>query len=500
MSNNTRRGFSPVLAFFLGFLLAFVVMAGAVVTTVLVALNYKIDKISANKDSEGNYIYINADVNNGGVGTVMDLVKKLSSMGKDFKSLTLGEVEELVPVVGKLTKSLEDSLNQIVKLEEGELKTVKFGELSDFVNALMDKVDLVSLLDASPDNAVLAYFCLEVTSVSHDGETDAWTGKYKDAEGTVRDCVIVLDENGKIESGYYMDGEQKVELTPLNLDNVSKRSKSVTKDLTLGEILKIDENDRILSSVKNSTIDSLADDFNKISVQQLFTDDVYALTEGSDETAVKHDVIFYEAVDGATPALDPVYNADYVYYVKEDDGTFTLANGYGKLKASEFSATDHYTLGAGKVMFDSAFVYYTKTGDEYTMVDAGGEDAGRVLTYDGATYYTYASPTPLWKLLLSLEDGDGVRREQVYSVNNITEMINNVTKNTKSTKMRELHAAGILVFENPAELENTIVWYESGVKNEKVIGDMALLEVIDVMLYVSKNPTALIDPSLIPSP
>jgi len=28
---------------------------------------------------------------------------------------------------------------------------------------------------------------------------------------------------------------------------------------------------------------------------------------------------------------------------------------------------------------------------------------------------------------------------------------------------------------------------------------MTLLEVINVMLYVSKNPTALIDPSLLPS-
>ena len=71
MSNNTRRGFSPVLAFILGFLLAVVILAGSVAVAVAVALNYKLDKISANKDSEGNYIYINADVNNGGVGTVM---------------------------------------------------------------------------------------------------------------------------------------------------------------------------------------------------------------------------------------------------------------------------------------------------------------------------------------------------------------------------------------------------------------------------------------------
>lgn len=498
MSNNTRRGFSPVLAFILGFLLAVVILAGSVAVAVAVALNYKLDKISANKDSEGNYIYINADVNNGGVGTVMDLVKKLASMGKNYSNLSLGEMEELIPVVGKLTDSLEKTLSEFVKLEEGELEAVKFGELSEFIGGIIDKVDLVSLLDAPPENAILAYMCLKVTNVVNDAETGVWTAKYKDEQGTVHDCVIELDENGKLQGGYYLEDEEKIALPPISLDNVSQRAKGVTHDLTLGEILKIDDGDRILGSVKNSTIDTLAADFNKLSVQQLFADDIYGLVDGEDGS-VRHEPLFYQAVEGVTPSADPVYNADYIYYTLEDDGSYKLAGGYGKLKAAEFSARTYYTLGEGKILFDSSFVYYEQAESGYVLVNEGGDDRGRVLFYSGDVYYTYGAPTPLWKILLYVAEDDGVRREQVYSVNNITAMIDNVTKNTQTTLMRELHAAGILVFDDPAELERTLVWYESGVRHEEVIGDMTLLEVINVMLYVSKNPTALIDPSLLPS-
>ena len=94
---------NPVLAFFLGFLFALILIGGTVGIAVAVALNYKLDKISANKDSEGNYIYINADSENGGASTVLDLVKKITSLSKNYKNVTLGEAEELLPVIGKLT-------------------------------------------------------------------------------------------------------------------------------------------------------------------------------------------------------------------------------------------------------------------------------------------------------------------------------------------------------------------------------------------------------------
>lgn len=497
MSNNSRRGFSPVLAFILGFVLALVITVGSVAGVAVIALNYKIDKLSANKDSDGNYLYINADANNGGVSTVLDLVRKLTDMSKDFGSLSLGEVEELVPVVSKLTDALEDALKQFVTLEEGELEAVKFSELSDFINGLMDKVDLVSLLDAPPSNPILVYMCLGVTAAEYDADADLWKAKYKDADGNVYDSVIRLDENGKVESGYYINGGgEEVALEGINLDNVKQRANGVTKDLTLGEILKIDDGDRILGAVKNSTIDTLADDFNKISIQQLFTEDIYALTEADGET--KRDVLWYEAAEGATPTPAATYNPDFIYYTYDgDSGEYRLAGGWGKLKADEFDASKHYTLGEGKILFDKAFIYYSLTDGDYVMVE--GEDKGRLTSTGGDTYYTYGSPTPLWKLLLSVEmpAGSGEKVEQVYAVNNITEMINNVTKNTQGTQMRELHAAGILVFEDPTELENELVWYETksgGVREEhrEKIGDMTLIEVIETMLYISKNPTALI--------
>ena len=126
---SRRRGMHPLLAFFLGFLLAFILLVGSVVGVVFFALNFKLDKLSANKDSEGNYLFINADPENGGVGTVLDLIGKVSEMSKGYSNLTVGEIEELLPVMGSLTSKIESELNNYVTLQDGELQAVKLGEI-----------------------------------------------------------------------------------------------------------------------------------------------------------------------------------------------------------------------------------------------------------------------------------------------------------------------------------------------------------------------------------
>ena len=67
MADTSRRGMSPVLAFILGVLFAFIVLAGAIAGGVYFALTYKLDNIAANKDEDGNYIYIIAYPDIGGV-------------------------------------------------------------------------------------------------------------------------------------------------------------------------------------------------------------------------------------------------------------------------------------------------------------------------------------------------------------------------------------------------------------------------------------------------
>ncbi len=487
MANSTRKGMHPLLAFFLGFLVAFIIIGGTVAGVVLYFLNYKIDKISANKDVDGNYIYINGDPDNGGVGTVLDLVKKIMDVAEDKNNLTLGELEEFMPVVGDLSDKIEESLSEYVKLEENELDTVKLGEISDFVKSLSERIDIAGLIGAKPDNAILTYLCYGVSSVKY--ENGEYKAKYKDGSGNEFDCKIELDENGKISRAYYTNEGVEMDTEVLTLENVNKRVDGVCNDLTVGEIMTIPEDDKILGSIKKSTINSIADDINALCIQQLFADDVYARkTPAEGETAPV--ARMYLAVDAATPyQTATVYDAELIYY-ELVSGVPVLAGANGKLTQEEFGAGSFVTYGEGKILFDPAYLYYIKDEEgNYELLNAKMGNAGRIDTmYAGTDYYTYGATSKLWKLLLYNAKEDGTGEEEIaYNFKNMSTMISNVSKNTKNTKMRDLDEAGILTFDNKADLETHIKWTDSQGAHDKIIGDMTLSEVVGVMVFVFKN-------------
>ena len=142
-NNNTRRrGFSPLLAFFLGLLFGIIILIGAVAGAVIFALNYKLDNIAQNKDEEGNYIYVNADPESGGVSNVLELVKKVTELAGDSSSLTLGQVEQLLPVTNKLTDGLYNALEQYIEVDREEVKAVRFSALGDYFKDKVMEVEV----------------------------------------------------------------------------------------------------------------------------------------------------------------------------------------------------------------------------------------------------------------------------------------------------------------------------------------------------------------------
>ncbi|MDE6597932.1 MAG: hypothetical protein K2K60_04775 [Clostridia bacterium] len=515
MANSSRRhGMHPILAFILGFLLALIILGGAIAGVVIYALNYKISKIPGNRDSDGNYVYINGDSSNGGANNVLGLVKKITELTTDFSSRTVGDVEKLLPVVAKLVEKLDAALSNYVKLEDGELRAVKFGELSSFISSLQDRIDISNMVSATPDNAILCYLSYGITKVTYDEENDQYVAKYKDEEGNVYDCIVEFDDEGRMDGAYYMDGEEKQEVPHLTFGNSKQRINGVTNDLTIGDVVNIADDDRLLGSVKNSTINSLSGDIGKLSVQQLFVDEIYCIdsSEAAAEGGEAYKAPIYEVVDDTTQ-LSTVTGAagwhkNWIYYTF--DGTdYSLVGSCGKLKPTERDENNkvltncydpdatYYTLGEGQILYDPAFVYYTQNEDEsYTMVKAGKEDAGRLSRsdYKDDTYYSYGAPSALWKLLLYAEtsEGSGVKEEKVYAVNNISVMITNVSKNTQHTSMRELDAAGILTFPTKSDLDTHVKWRENGDPHDEVLGEMELTEVISVMVLIMKDPLALI--------
>ncbi|MDE7265301.1 MAG: hypothetical protein K2N52_03405, partial [Clostridia bacterium] len=281
---SRRRGMNPLLAFILGFVLAFVILVGAVAGGVFYLLNFKLDNIKANKSEDGSYIFINADPSSGGVATVLDLISKISEMSKGYSSLTIGELENLIPITGTLCDKLEEELSKYMTLEEDELRAVTLGGLSEYVNGLAERINVAKLLGTSTDNAILMYMSYGIYGVYHDGAD--WYAKYRDVEGE-HDCVLELDEQGKITGVYYYsENEEKVYTPYLTLENAKTRVQGVCEELTIGEMVPLTEGDRILGSIKNSTVNTISEDINNLCIQQIFANEVYASSTPDDGTAV----------------------------------------------------------------------------------------------------------------------------------------------------------------------------------------------------------------------
>lgn len=140
-----------MLAFILGFLLALIIVVGAVAGGVYYALNYKLDKLAFNKDENNNYIYVNADPN-GETANVLQLVKKVLAMTKDTSKLTIGQIEETFPFAGSLSDKICDSVAQYVEIDKQALKQTAFSGLGDFMKDAVMEVRPAVLLDSFGGN------------------------------------------------------------------------------------------------------------------------------------------------------------------------------------------------------------------------------------------------------------------------------------------------------------------------------------------------------------
>ena len=487
---SRRRGMHPLLAFFLCFLLAFIIVAGSVVGVVVFALNFKLDKIDANKDADGNYLFINANPEDGGVGTVLDLIKKVSAMSTGYSEMTVGEVEKLIPIMSSLTGKLENELNNYMNLEEGELQDVKLGALSEFVGSLAERVNVAKLIGTTTDNAILLYMSYGVHGLyEKDGE---WHAKYKDEgaengeEATVYDCTLEMREDGKIDGAFYEKDGETVYTPYLTLENVKERVSGVCEELTIGEIVPLDSDDRILGSIKNSTVNTISQDINNLCIQQIFANEVYAPATASEGETYDEALVYLAVTDESEmhDAVDFGYNKDIIYYTKDDDNHYLLAGNNGKIKADDYGdGTDLYTLGAGKILYDASYLYYTMDeAEDIQMINAGKDNAGRAdAPLDGEEIYTYGASSPLWKLLIYMDE-----EEKAFTFNNVGTMITNVSKNTQKTHMRDLHAAGILSFEGHEDDLEMPIHFTNG--NEVKLGDLTLSEVVSIAVALFKSP------------
>ncbi len=256
--------------------------------------------------------------------------------------------------------------------------------------SLIDRIALSDIIDISVDNALMVYIGFALTNVAAaaDGEDYSYTGVYhttsEDGQSITYDAYIVTDGD-IITAVYYYDDDERV-YVETSMGDVSTRIDGLKNDLTIGDIIGIEETNTVLYALRNSTINSLADDIQNLSLQEIFagniyTTDIYAVNEAN----------FYE---------------EYLYYYY-NDGDYVLVE-YGENEKGHISSDQ----------LDSVLAEY-------------------------GTLYTYGEVSGVWQLLLY---SDGV--EVAYTINDVAELQKNLTANLKAATLNDLSSMGILTGDN----------------------------------------------------
>ena len=298
--------------------------------------------------------------------------------------------------------------------------------------------------DVSVQSPVMMYIGYGVTSVSVN-EDGVYTGIYTDENGYSYPCTIEVDGEGNVSSVYYVDAGGRVEVDGVKIADLQGRVDGITSALTIGEIIgedNISADDKLLNMIKDSTVDGLSDTFDSLSVQNLFSEEIY-----------DH---YYRVVESDPSSGEVIYNPNYTYYTLGADGTYvyvgSVAQGqmdpdtvyYVRFGSEWLLAVDTVT-GTDQIVFNPEYVYYTRTdnGDgTYSYELVGGD--GRLSALDGSTeYYTRGRATGVWYLLL-YDVVDSGSAEVVYTVNELGNMMTEAADNLTNSTLWDFYEAGVI--------------------------------------------------------
>lgn len=382
-------------------------------------------------------VYTDKELKNELVGTkVNDVNDRINGITTD---LTIGEVVK-IPENDKFMQKLAGYKIQDVGKAIDELT------LDDFITVELT-VDKNGKLTS--DSSILAYIVYGLTDIKINADDATGTATYHVAgkEDTKTATLAVelknttTDKDNQIVTKTYsivsvtVDGK---EIAATGVKEVNSRVSGVTNDLTIGQLLNPDDSNTLLKHLENATISTLGTDIGKLSINELYAEEIYGRTK-------LYTVVASDAVV-ADKDTQIAFNPDYIYYSKNDKGKYVLVD---------------FSIGTGKC----------------TLYQEG--------------LYTYGSPTTLWKMLLYKDvttdenfnpnyntehpkDSPLATTEWVYTVNDMASMIVNVQTNIQHSTLRDLHNAGILTFSNPSVLDKHLI-----TDPDKAIGDYKLTEAIE---------------------
>ena len=339
-------------------------------------------------------------------------------------------LDEINDRVSGITENLK--IRDVIDINPDDRIMSKLGEYEiSRVGEAIDTFVLGDFIDISADNALMVYLGYGVTGVKEDN--GVWTASLKISVGEFRTVTLDVNAEGIVTAVYYEENGKTVYVDGTSINAMNGRIDGIMNDLTVGELIEIDESNTVMNAVKNSTINSIAVDIDKITVNDLYAFDVY---ENSEIIAADE------------------YNADYLYYtwtngkyeLVEDGGVYEKVNG-------------EYKAVLGKVTQS----YFNAHSDEL---------------------YTRGKVTALWKLILFTpvydgEGGDSYQSEKSYTLNDLSKMISNVTSNIRNATLNDLVEAGVLEISSDA-LGKDMPSY-SGHSGKK-FGQLTLSEAIDYIV------------------
>ena len=327
--------------------------------------------------------------------------------------------------VNELTSTLK--IKDIIDIPADDKLLSKIGEYEiNNVSNVVDVLEITDVMSVDANSVIMAYLAYGINQVDVEKKTANLDGEE----------VKLTIENGNITAVTKQDGN------PVPGTKVGKMSERITglmNTLTIGELITVDDSNTILNAIKDATINTIGDTISSLTLNELYADEIYKVSS-------------YEDKDG-NGQYDPNIDGEMTYTVA------TLR----KAVSGEPTRDD-------EIKFDAKYLYYTK--DEkgsYHLVE--GKELGKLDSLDGGEYYTYGEVQGMWTLLLTDESG----AESALVLNGIGGVITGVADRLNNSTLRELDAAGILDFESAA------LDYQVDFQGTK-LGDLKLTEALSKLV------------------
>ena len=279
-----------------------------------------------------------------------------------------------------------------IVVEGEELSGTTLGKAGERVGRLSRDMAVTAFVDISADSPIMMYVGYGATEVVYNDATRSGTAV---VDGSP--VSFTADDKGNVAAITFQNGAA---VPGTAIEKIGSRIDGLTSTLTIGELMPDAAQNNLLKLVVNSTIDTLSKDINAITVQEMYAENIYA--------------------NGGAMEQAEAYNANYVYYTQNADGSYTLAGSDGKLTQDEFE--------------------------------------------EGGTFHTRGATKGVWTLLLC--NGGS---EKVYKITELGTMIGDATDNLKSATLKDFDDAEIIELE--AGSENTLVPIREGTDVDSSAGE-----------------------------